>query len=95
MHYVKFAKAWLDAQVAELREGLGDELTPALARSLAEGELAYHALLLDDDLNYYLPVDGAIGWNSGVLGQVNRCARCVYARSARCVCVRARPRRPR
>ena len=81
MHYVKFSKEWFAAQVADLRAGLGDELSPTLARELAEGELQYQALLLSDEEHYYLPVDGAIGWNSGVLGQINRCACCALPRT--------------
>ena len=70
-HFVKFTREWLEAQVMWLKESFEDDQDDEALRQLAVAESAFYDSLLKDDCFLYLAVDGAIGWNSGILGQVN------------------------
>jgi len=66
---VRFSRDWFHEQVEDLRTEMELE---GSARGLAEQALAFETDdLICDEEYFYLAVDGAIGWNSGVLGQVN------------------------
>ena len=70
-HFVKFSREWFETQVKWLRMDLEEDEGDEALRQLPIAEATLYNSLLKDDRYLYMPVDGPIGWNSGILGQVN------------------------
>jgi len=72
VHYVRFSKVWLEYECERLLARLHEDArTPELEREFHSHVLSYHGMLLDGGDEWFLPVDGAISWNTGILGLVN------------------------
>jgi len=72
IHYVRFGKSWLHNQFVDLKNRYSpEEMTPTLLRHMQEEFLEYQKTLVGDETSWYLAVDGAMSWNSGIIGLVN------------------------
>ena len=72
IHYVRFSKSWLESECELLLQQLmTDETIPELQRNFHQNVLEYHGMLLDGGQEWFLPVDGSISLNTGIIGLIN------------------------
>jgi len=72
IHYVRFSKNWLHTQFVEMKSRYSaEQMTPSLQRQLHQDYMEYQDMLVGDERNWYLAVDGPVSWNSGIVGLAN------------------------